>query len=337
MRPEFNQPKLYTKLLSKPNGRDYAVYSMVTLDEITRRTPDALMTGEATKRIISHCCPDLIEPGKLLSCDIQHLLSTIQLASGGSKIEFFSSCPKCYIQNSYEMQISSMINSLSTKLWSNPLIISGDQQLKIFFEPRSYQDFIDFSIADFRFKKQIYQITKLESIDGYEEMLSSLASDQRKLQLNFQLGSVCKIIIDDCVMVDEKKYISEWLNQLELQIQNQITNYIELAEKQSNVPEINISCNTCGNKYCLPIDLDFSNQFRNKLIRMDETEIIHEIEHMGKETKQLSDDLLKLIWYMRGSISYSEAIYLTNDEKTAITKIIEENIETSKKCGFPVI
>ena len=338
MRPPFNQPKLYTTLLSEPHGTNYAVYSMVALDEITRRTPDALLTGEATKKIITHCCPDIIEPDNLLSCDIQHLLATIQIASTGPKIEFIVACPKCANKDTYEINLSLMINSLTAKLWNESFEIPyEDQSLKIFIHPHSYKEFNEFSKNDFRLKKQIYQITQLESIDGYEEMLSSLSTAQKNNVLTYQFNTLEKIVIDNNIVVNEKQYLEEWFTHIDRQLQKKITDYIVSAEKQAYLPDMNISCPACGNNYYLPIDLDFGTQFRNKLIVMTENEIISEIEHMSKDNKKLSDDLLKIIWYMRGSISYSESVYLTIDDRTTIMEIRKENIETSKKCGFPVI
>jgi len=38
---------------------------------------------------------------------------------------------------------------------------------------------------------------------------------------------------------------------------------------------------------------------------------------------------------MRGSLSYSEAHLLTTDERLIISKLIEENLETTKNSGLP--
>lgn len=44
---------------------------------------------------------------------------------------------------------------------------------------------------------------------------------------------------------------------------------------------------------------------------------------------------MQLCWYMRGSISYTEAMELSPSEREIIVKIIKENLETAKKSGMP--
>jgi len=64
-------------------------------------------------------------------------------------------------------------------------------------------------------------------------------------------------------------------------------------------------------------------------------EIVKEIEKMEKETKGIKDEALRLSWNMRGGLSYNEAMALSSDERETITKIIKDNLETTKKSGLP--
>lgn len=54
-----------------------------------------------------------------------------------------------------------------------------------------------------------------------------------------------------------------------------------------------------------------------------------------KEVNVIKSNLLKLCWYMRGGLTYSEAHELSLNERNLINKIIEENLETTKKSGLP--
>jgi len=56
---------------------------------------------------------------------------------------------------------------------------------------------------------------------------------------------------------------------------------------------------------------------------------------MEKETKGIKDEALRLSWNMRGGLSYNEAMALSPDERESITKIIKDNLETTKKSGLP--
>jgi hypothetical protein len=56
---------------------------------------------------------------------------------------------------------------------------------------------------------------------------------------------------------------------------------------------------------------------------------------MEKETKAMRDDVLRICWYMRGSISYSDGMMLSRTDQILINKIIKDNMETTKKSGLP--
>jgi hypothetical protein len=56
---------------------------------------------------------------------------------------------------------------------------------------------------------------------------------------------------------------------------------------------------------------------------------------MEKEAKALKSEALRLCWYMRGAISYDEAMQLSYEDREIISKLIDDNLETTKKSGLP--
>ena len=56
---------------------------------------------------------------------------------------------------------------------------------------------------------------------------------------------------------------------------------------------------------------------------------------MEKSAKAIKQDALKMTWYMRGGVSYSEVMHMSPEERTAIGEIIKENLETTKKSKMP--
>ena len=40
-------------------------------------------------------------------------------------------------------------------------------------------------------------------------------------------------------------------------------------------------------------------------------------------------------WYMRGGLSYDQALQLSVGERKLINKLIKDNLETTKKSGLP--
>jgi hypothetical protein len=64
-------------------------------------------------------------------------------------------------------------------------------------------------------------------------------------------------------------------------------------------------------------------------------QIVGLLNQYEKESKAIKEELLKLCWFMRGGITYDEAFLLSSQEREIIGKIIEDNMETTKKSGLP--
>ena len=59
------------------------------------------------------------------------------------------------------------------------------------------------------------------------------------------------------------------------------------------------------------------------------------IDAMEKETENIRLDVLKLCWYMRGGVTYDEAMQMSRTDHDLINNIVKENLETTKKSGLP--
>ena len=56
---------------------------------------------------------------------------------------------------------------------------------------------------------------------------------------------------------------------------------------------------------------------------------------MEASQKELRHELVKVCWYMRGGLSYSEANALSPTEREIIAQLVKDNLETTKKSGQP--
>ncbi len=68
---------------------------------------------------------------------------------------------------------------------------------------------------------------------------------------------------------------------------------------------------------------------------LDSDGIAKMVDTMEKETRNIRLDILKLCWYMRGGITYDEAMQMSQSERSIINDIVKENLETTKKSGLP--
>lgn len=56
---------------------------------------------------------------------------------------------------------------------------------------------------------------------------------------------------------------------------------------------------------------------------------------MERQQREFKSDLFKMIWYMRGAVTYTESLQLSQQERRMINQLIQENLETTKKSGLP--
>jgi hypothetical protein len=59
------------------------------------------------------------------------------------------------------------------------------------------------------------------------------------------------------------------------------------------------------------------------------------VESMEKETDSIKREALQMTWYMRGGLTYEQALQLSVGERKLINEIIKGNLETTKKSGLP--
>jgi len=59
------------------------------------------------------------------------------------------------------------------------------------------------------------------------------------------------------------------------------------------------------------------------------------VDQMDAETTEIRQEALKIAWYMRGGVSYDQALQLSISERNSISELIKSNLETTKKTGLP--
>ena len=59
------------------------------------------------------------------------------------------------------------------------------------------------------------------------------------------------------------------------------------------------------------------------------------IDQMEKECNDIRQEALKMSWFMRGGLSYEQALNLSSVERELLSALIKENLETTKKSGLP--
>lgn len=68
---------------------------------------------------------------------------------------------------------------------------------------------------------------------------------------------------------------------------------------------------------------------------LDDAGIGNLLESLDQESRAIREELIRFTWWMRGGISYEDAMALNKDDNEIIRQIIKENMETTKQSGMP--
>ena len=67
----------------------------------------------------------------------------------------------------------------------------------------------------------------------------------------------------------------------------------------------------------------------------NDQDVVNLLGKLDRESKALKHEALKFSWYMRGGLSYDDAMMLSYDDRKIISDVIKENLETTKESGLP--
>ena len=59
------------------------------------------------------------------------------------------------------------------------------------------------------------------------------------------------------------------------------------------------------------------------------------IENYDKQVEDIKAGAMSMAWYMRGGMSYEDVLNLSLNERAQVNKLIENNLETTKKSQLP--
>jgi len=255
----FRSPKLYTALPSlgryyssdiveMPETGELPVYPMTAKDELIMKNPDALLNGEAIAQVVASCIPQIKQPRKLLSNDIDALLIAIQGATYGDDMEVSGTCDKCSEQITSVVSVEGALGTM-TKL-EDSYKFSTDTGLLVEIKPFSYETSVKAGVANFRSERSLQSVAEIT--DEVERIHAFNSSFIELSQLNFDImvDSVASITIQepegDNIVVDDVNNIREFLENCESKVGKQIEEFITEISGIGVQKNILMSCEKCG-------------------------------------------------------------------------------------------
>lgn len=72
-----------------------------------------------------------------------------------------------------------------------------------------------------------------------------------------------------------------------------------------------------------------------KLLHLDHEGVKKLIDDMESECSSIKNNALSMSWYMRGGVTYEDILNMSNEEREEIKKIIDSNLDITKKSQLP--
>ena len=71
---------------------------------------------------------------------------------------------------------------------------------------------------------------------------------------------------------------------------------------------------------------------------MSNSDILKFINNLESSIKVIKDEIFKISWYMRGGVTSQELLHIYSyEDRTIMSNIIKDNIETTQKTKLPFV
>ena len=227
----FRQPAIYMQLpsngeywpdsaLEMPATGELPVYPMTARDEITIRTPDALLNGQGVVDVIQSCCPNIKDAWKMPSIDVDAVLLNIRIASYGNNMDIDTSCPKCNDESNFSLDLSGVTGQIAMPDYSTLLDVDG---LRIKLKPQPYFEVNKVNQITFT-EQQILRTINDNTVSDEEKKAKTDAWLAKLVDLNIQICANCTdyILTEDGTKVTDIGFITEFYNMADFKVMRHI-------------------------------------------------------------------------------------------------------------------
>lgn len=272
----MRQPKIYIRLPSQgrywapgsidiPENGELAVYSMTAKDELSFKTPDALMNGQAVVDVIQSCIPGIKDAWKTPNVDLDLILIAIRIATYGEKLEISHIVPNTNETVEHEVNLQILLDQMSNNEWEEAVEINGS--MTVFVHPLTYKHLTLTSMKAFETQRL------MEAINNND------LSEEKKLEIfNQSFNKMTNITIDliaDSIhsiqtpseIVKEKKFIREFIENADKDVVSKIKSHIDAMKERNGLQPIEFESTLehielgAPERYTVPIQFDNSNFF----------------------------------------------------------------------------
>ncbi len=274
----YRQPAIYIKL---PSGGKYyskevftptetgeiPILPMTAKDELTFKTPDSMINGQATVDVIKSCVPNLLDPWKMVNYDTDAVLLAIRIATFGETMDvsYLIPSPQEERQTS-TVNLPALLEELGKVTLEDYATTSKGFKVKI--QPLDYKTLTKVQIAKFE-QQKMYGTINSSTLTEDQKQTAFSKSFETLNTVNFSLllDSIQEITTPDGVVVTDRQQIIDFVNNADTVTVREIEEKLTALRLQAQMKPIKVKATEEQIKkgvpatFEVPITFDNSNFF----------------------------------------------------------------------------
>jgi len=269
----YRQPSIYITLPSK--GKYYSedvftptstgeipVLPMTAKDELAFKTPDAMMSGQATVDVIQSCLPNIHNAWQLVNYDLDTVLLAIRIASYGESMDVNVVVPVINEEFAHSVNLPTLLDTVKNANIVDTAKTSNGFTVK--FNPLTYKQITHSQQAAFTQQKTYISIEGSTLSD--DEKNRRFAEGYKKLtDLNFGLllDSVASITTPEGDTVTDIQQLREFLDNGSSKVVTEIQNELGKVRTQAAFKPLKLKANEEQIKRGAPVTFEVPITFDN--------------------------------------------------------------------------
>lgn len=249
-------------VVQKTTTGEHPVLPMTAMDELSFRTPDSMMSGQASVDVIRSCIPTILDPWQLVNYDIDTVLIAIRIASYGETMDVTSSVPVTNESMTHTINLPQVLDNIRREEITDTCVLKDG--LTIQSSPLTYRQITQSQLKTFEQQKIYSQVSQSEMtaeektkrfIDGYK-ILS-------ELNMELLLGNIERIQLPTGELVTDKHHIKQFIENADAKLIKELETKLASIRQQGGMKPIKVKATDEQIKAGAPVNYDVPVTFDN--------------------------------------------------------------------------
>ena len=273
----YRQPQIYITLPSK--GKYYPadvftptetgeipVLPMTAKDELSFKTPDAMISGQATVDVIKSCIPNLLDPWKMVNYDTDAILLAIRIATYGETMNITYKVPTINEEMEHTVNLPAILEEFGKIDVVDTASTKKGFKFKV--APLDYKSLTAVQVAQFE-QQKIYVTVNNSAMteDQKSKQFAKSFAVLNNINFGMLVDSIIEITTPGGDTVTDKTQIKDFCENCEASLVNEIQEELSKIRTQAQTKPLKMKATEDQIKkgapasYEVPVTFDNSNFF----------------------------------------------------------------------------